>query len=77
MSFFIKKVILDLGALHPQARAPRAHSVRGAATSLAFTRNAPLQEILEAATWKNSTVVPRDTKIICSGRAFVSDFFVS
>ena len=55
MSFFIKKVIMDSGALQPHSSAPRAHSVRSAATSLAFTRNAPLQEILEAATWKNST----------------------
>ena len=27
MSFFIKKVIIDAGALHPQARTPRAHRV--------------------------------------------------
>ena len=38
------------------ASAFRAHSVRGVATSWAFSRNAPLSSILAAVTWSSSSV---------------------
>ena len=34
----------------------RAHDVRGVATSMGFTANQSLDKILEAATWKTSSV---------------------
>ena len=40
----------------PSSSAFRAHSVRGVAASWAFSRNASLSSILEAATWSFSSV---------------------
>ena len=56
ISYFIRNVILDSGAVDPEeTRAPRAHSVRSASTSLAFLRNCKLSDVLEAATWRSNT----------------------
>ena len=36
--------------------AARSHSIRGMATSTAYSRNVPISSILEAAAWSSSTV---------------------
>ena len=67
LSFFLRDVI-SLAYSSPSssssssslpsflASAFQAHSVRGVATSWAFSRNAPLSSILAAATWSSSPV---------------------
>ena len=58
LSFFLRSVILlsfPSPSTTPSA-ASRAHSVRGMATSTAFSHNVPLSSILAAATWSSSTV---------------------
>ena len=57
LSFFLRSVIL-LSFPSPStaaASASRAHSIRGMATSTAFSRNVPLSSILAAVTWSSST----------------------
>ena len=65
LSFFLRSVILQ--SLSPDTSLPssssasrsssvRAHSIRGMATSAAFSHNASLSSILEAATWHSSSV---------------------
>ena len=57
ISFFLRKVISDAGAVGADVgRAPTAHSVRSVATSVAFMRNLSVSQVLEAATWKANTV---------------------
>ena len=57
ISFFIRKSIVDSGALEDvEGPAPRAHSVRGVATSAAFLSNYSISRVLEAASWKSNTV---------------------
>ena len=65
LSFFLRIVILQ--SLPPsssslpsssssQASSVRAHSICGMAASAAFSRNASLSSIFEAATWRSSSV---------------------
>ena len=60
MSFLIKQVILDAHTWAPESRfrelKVKAHEVRAVATSLAFIKNASMQDILNTATWRSSTV---------------------
>ena len=57
MSFFLRDVITSTGAVGVEAgRAPSAHSVRSVATSVTFMRNWSVSQVLEAATWKTSSV---------------------
>ena len=57
VSYFIRSIILEAKAtIDDNLGKPRAHSVRGVATSIAFTKNIPLKTILEAASWKSSSV---------------------
>ena len=53
--YFIRRVIIDSGAAGDQV-SPRAHSVRGVATSVLFMRNCSVSRVLEAATWKCNPV---------------------
>ena len=57
ISFFLRKVILNAGALRDsEGPSLRAHSIRGMATSAAFVRNCSINKILEAASWKSNSV---------------------
>ena len=55
LSFFIRWVIIDSGAAG-EGVSPRAHSVRGVATSVSFMRNWSVSRVLEAATWRSNPV---------------------
>ena len=55
LSYFIRRVIIDSGAAGDHV-SPRAHSVRGVATSVLFMRNWSVSRMLEAATWKSNPV---------------------
>ena len=54
--FFLREVIVHSGASSEAVAAPRAHSIRGIATSSAFFRNWSLRSVLEAASWRSNTV---------------------
>ena len=57
ISHLLRKVIKDAGAVgHPEGPNPRAHSIRGMATSVAFEKNVSVANILRAATWRSQSV---------------------
>ena len=56
LSFFLREVIQDSGAVLPSAGPVWAHSIRGMATSVSFLRNWAVSKVLEAATWKSKSV---------------------
>ena len=57
VSFFLREVIHGAGALRGvEGASVRAHSIRGVSTSVAFMRNWSISKVLEAATWKSTTV---------------------
>ena len=56
ISFLLREVIVHSGASPTDVAAPRAHSIRGIATSSAFFRNWSLTSVLEAASWRSNTV---------------------
>ena len=56
ISFFLREVIVHSGASSGAVAAPRAHSIRGIATSSAFFKNWSLSSVLEAAFWRSNTV---------------------
>ena len=57
ISYFLRKVIIDAGASGgPEGLAPRAHSIRGMATSAAFLKNIGISKVLEAATWRSYSI---------------------
>ena len=51
LSFFLRKVVVDSGAVM-DGSTPRAHSIRGVVTSALFLRNWSISTVLEAATWR-------------------------
>ena len=53
LSFFLRRVIKDSGSL-VDGSSPRAHSIRGVATSALFLRNWSVSRVLEAATWRSN-----------------------
>ena len=55
MSFFLRQLITESGAVS-SAVPPRAHDIRGIATSLNYYSNLSLSAINEAATWKSKRV---------------------
>ena len=59
LSFFLREVISQSSSSGsgpgPSSR-PRAHSIRGIATSVSFIKNRNVKNVLEAATWKSSNV---------------------
>ena len=56
ISFLLREVIVLSGASSEEVAAPRAHSIRGIATSSAFFKNWSLSSVLEAASWKSNSV---------------------
>ena len=54
--FLLREVIVHSGASPNDVAAPKAHSIRGIATSSAFFRNWSLASVLEAASWRSNTV---------------------
>ena len=55
MSFFLRQLITESGAVSSSVP-PRAHYIRGIATSLNYYSNLSLSAISEAATWKSKCV---------------------
>ena len=57
VSFFLRQVIREGdGTSDSTGPGPRAHSIRGASTSLAYKKNWSCSEVMSAATWKSNTV---------------------
>ena len=56
LSFFLRQVILDAGAVDVGTSLPRIHSVRAVAASAAFMRNWSVFKVLEAVIWKSNPV---------------------
>ena len=56
ISSMLREVIVQSGASSQSGQAPRAHSIRGVATSSAFFRNWSLRSVLGAASWRSNTV---------------------
>ena len=54
--YMLWEVIVQSGASSQSGQVPRAHSIRGIATSSAFFRNWSLRSVLEAAAWRSNTV---------------------
>ena len=57
MSFFLRQLITESGAVSSLVP-PRAHDIRGIATSLNYYSNLSISAIKEAATWKSYRVFP-------------------
>ena len=55
MSFFLRQLITESGVVSSSVP-PRAHDIRGIATSLNYYSNLSLSAISEAATWKSKRV---------------------
>ena len=55
MSFFLRQLITESGAVSSSVP-PRAHDIRGIATSLNYYSNLSLSAINEAATWRSNRV---------------------
>ena len=55
MSFFLRQLITESGAASSLVP-PRAHDIRGIATSLNYYSNLSISAIKEAATWKSNCV---------------------
>ena len=56
ISYLLREVIVQSGASSQELSAPRAHSIRGIATSSAFFCNWSLRSVLEAAFWRSNSV---------------------
>ena len=55
MSFYLRQLIVDSGAVS-SARPPRAHDIRGIATSLNYYSNLSLSNLMQVATWRSKRV---------------------
>ena len=55
MSFYLRQLIVDSGAVST-SRPPRAHNIRGIATSLNYYSNLSLSNLMQVATWKSNRV---------------------
>ena len=71
ISYFLRELIVQSGASSQSDQAPRAHSIRGIATSSAFFRNWSLRSVLEAASWHSNSVFTsfylRDLQFVLDG----------
>ena len=56
ISYLLREVIVHSGASSNDVAAPKAHSIRGIATSSAFFKNWSLSSVLEAASWRSNMV---------------------
>ena len=54
-SFYLRQLIVDSGAVST-SRPPRAHDIRGIATSLNYYSNLSLSNFMQVATWKSNHV---------------------
>ena len=66
ISYMLREVIVQSGASSQSGQVPRAHSIRGIATSSAFFRNWSLRSVLEAAFWRSNTIYV----FLCAGFIF-------
>ena len=55
ISFYLRQLIVDSGAVST-SRPPRAHDIRGIATSLNYYSNLSLSNLMQVATWKSNRV---------------------
>ena len=55
MLFYLRQLIVDSGAVS-SSRPPRAHDIRGIATSLNYYSNLSLSNLMQVATWKSNCV---------------------
>ena len=55
ISYMLHEIIVHSGASSRSGQVPRAHSIRGIATSSAFFHNWSLRSVLEAALWRSNT----------------------
>ena len=71
ISYFLREVIVQSGASSEELAAPKAHSIRGIATSSAFFRNWSLASVLDAASWRSNSVFTsfyfRDMQFVMDG----------
>ena len=78
ISFLLREVIVHSGASSGDVAAPRAHSIRGIATSSAFFKNWSLSSVLEAASWRSNMVFTsfylKDVQYIFEGVRFLGPF---
>ena len=78
ISYFLREVIVHSGASSESVATPRAHSIRGIATSSAFFRNWSLSSVLEAASWRSNTVFTsfylRDLQYVYEGVCSLDPF---
>ena len=54
MSFYLRQLIVDSGAVSTSRPPPRAHDIRGIATSLSYYSNLSLSNLMQVATWKSN-----------------------
>ena len=66
ISYLLREVIVQSGASSQSEQVPRAHSIRGIATSSAFYRNWSLRSVLEADFWRSNSVFTSFYLGICS-----------
>ena len=78
ISFLLREVIGQSGASSEDVAAPRAHSIRGIATSSAFFHNWFLRSVIEAASWRSNTVFTSfylcDLRFVLEGVRFLGPF---
>ena len=55
ISFYLRQLITDSGAVFSSSP-PRAHDIRGIATSLNYYSNLSLSQLMQVATWKSNRV---------------------
>ena len=57
LSFFLRETISEaIGSGSDGGPSPRAHSIRGMGTSLAFSRNWSVSDVMKAVSWRSNTV---------------------
>ena len=71
ISYFLRQVIVHSGSSSESVAAPKAHSIRGIATSSAFFKNWSLSSVLEVTSWRSNTVFTsfhfKDMKYVFEG----------
>ena len=56
ISFYLRQVITDSGAVSSTSRPARAHDIRGISTSLHYLTNLSISRVMELVTWKSNRV---------------------
>ena len=74
MSFYLRQLIVDSGAVFT-SRPPRAHDIRGIATSLNYYSNLSLSNLMQVATWKSNRVfASRYLKVVSATQDNIQQF---